>query len=197
MKGSPAFSRLVNGFNSFFENRAPSEKNLIVVFVFALILAADYMVFIRPVMRVFSEVAPQLAAEKQKLQSTREDLQNRRAIHERWASAGEKLKSMDARFVMKNEVPAILENLSKLAQECSVKIITLKPADTEPAGPGFLRIPIRLSATAGTHELGKFLAHLESDKIYFKVNDLKISANASDERRHTVELSIETYAKSQ
>ena len=189
------FSKAIDGLNVFLENRRQNEKNMIFVFLFVLLLTADYFVLVSPVIRVFTVTAPELGAQKQKLREMREDLQNKEAIHKQWLAAGEKLATTQKQFILRSEVPSLLESLSKSAQDCQVKIITLKPADTSDAGTGFLRLPIRLSAVAATHDLGRFLARLEGGPIFFKVTDLRISSNASDEHRHTAELSIETYAK--
>jgi len=106
------------------------------------------------------------------------------------------LTEKEKMFVAPGEIPSLFENLSKLAQNSGLKIISLKPANSPEGDSGnYQRIPIRISALAGTHELGKFLAELEGGGTFFRVTDLKIVANTSDIRRHSIDLSLEACRK--
>ena len=197
MKFSPPaiFSEVADRFNAFLENRQQNEKNMIVVFLFLLLFCVDFFILVRPVINVFTTTIPQIQTEKNRLKDRQEDFGRQEQIHSQWLSARDKSIETDKQFILRSEVPSLLESLSKLAQDSQVKIITLKPSDNSDAGLGFTRIPIRMSASAGAHDLGIFLARLEGGPFFFKVTDLRIVSNASDERRHTVELSVETYAK--
>ncbi len=181
--------------NSFLENRDQRQKNMIVGALFALILLLDFVVLIRPVIGMFTETIPKLSSQREKLRNMQDDMKNAGVIDKQWQEAREKLAETEKQFIAKNELPSLLENLSKLAQNSQFKIITLKPLETRDAGSGLVRIPIHMSAVAGTHDLGRFLAQLEGGPICFKVLDLRITANGSDERRQIIDLSIETYAK--
>ena len=197
MKSSPlAFlSGAVEKLNNFLENRDEKQKHFIVGLLFVVVLLADFFILIRPVIYVFTQTVPQLSAQKLALDSLRDDMKNKETIGKRWEVVREKFAETQKQFIPQSEVSSLLESLSKLAQESQVKIITLKPLETSDAGSGLLRIPIRMSAVAGTHDLGSFLAYLEGGRTYFKVTDMKISTNVMDEHRHVIELSIETYAK--
>ena len=197
MKKSPfAFVfTLIDKINVLFEERDAKQKAAIVIFVFAILVSVDVFFLVRPLIGVFTKKAPELSAQKQKLESLREDLRNRKLIEEKWAASNKKLQDLEKMFFFQEEMPAILEYLSKLAQKSKVKIITLKPGDVSEEGVSFVRFPARMSAVASTHDLGNFLSELEAGAIYFKITDLKIAANSTDDYRHTMQLEIETYAK--
>ena len=197
MKSSPfAFlSGTVEKFNQFLENRDQSQKSLIVGALFALVLLVDYLVLVRPVIYVFTQAAPELVTENEKLRALREDKGNHANIDKLWATTREKLAEADKQFIPQEEISSLLESLSKLAQASQVKIISLKPLETSAEGAELTKIPIHINAVAATHDLGKFISSLESGPVFFKVINLRITTNSSDERRHIVELSIETYAK--
>ena len=198
MKPSSPFavSKVIDRLNNFLENRQKSEKTMILVFVFLFVLVADYYLLLSPVIHVFTTSLPELGLAQTKLAELKDDRQNREAIHKQWIFAHSKVSMMDQQFIVRNEVPSLLEKLSKMAQDNHLKIINLKPMDTSDAGQGFLKIPIRMSAVANTHDLGSFLSQLETGSVFFKVTNVRITANVSDEHRHTAELDIETYAKS-
>ena len=197
MKSSPfAFlSGAVEKLNLFIEKRDQREQNMLAGLAFVVLLLADFFILMRPVIFVFSQTTPQLIAAKQELRNLEDDSKNKKLIDKQWLGVKEKLANSEKQFIAHSEIPSLLENLSKLAQNSQVKIITLKPLDASDAGSGFVKIPIRMSAVAATHDLGRFLAFLEGGDSYFKVTDLKIMANASDDHRHTVELTLEAYAK--
>ncbi len=197
MKFSPlAFlSGLLEKLNAFLESREERQKNAIVGVFFMIVLLADFFLLVRPVIEVFTRTIPELAVQKQKLLDLREDIHNADGIEKQWESSRQKLAETEKQFIPKGEIPSLLESLSKLAQESQVRIITIKPLEPTDAGSDLLRIPIYLSAVAGTHDLGRFLSLLEGGSTFFKVTDLRIAANALDDHRHTIELSIEAYAK--
>jgi len=197
MKSSPLIFLwgLIEKLNTFLENRDQKQRNMIVGALFALVLAADFLILVQPVIHVFAKTVPELAAEKEKLTALRDDLKNKDNIEKQWTTAQAKLAEAEKQFIPQGETSSLLEKLSKLAQSSQVKIITLKPLETSDAGSGLLKIPIHISAVAATHDLGHFLSLLEGGPSYFRVADLKIVTNASDEHRHTIDLSIETYAK--
>jgi len=192
----PAFlSGIIEKLNAFLESRDSRQRNMIVGSLFVLLLLADFALLIRPMIRVFTETVPQLTAEKAQLHGLQDDWKNKAALMKQWQDATDKLAGTEKQFLPRSEVPSLLEKLSKLAQDSQVKILTLKPLETKEAGSGLTLIPIRMSAVAGTHDLGHFLALLEGGPVYFRVSNLRITTNGSSEYRHTIELSIETYAK--
>ncbi len=177
--------------------RSPREKIMIVILAGSLALFLDYLILVRPIVRVFFDTMPRLASTKQDLHMLGEDRKNKELIEQNWKDMKELLTAANKSFVEPNEIPAFLENLSKLAQETEVKIMSLNPADapkTAESGP-YTRVPISLSAAAGTHAFGRFLAKLESQKPFIRVTDIKITANPMDMKRHQIELKVEAYRK--
>ena len=160
MKFSPlAFlSGLLEKLNAFLESREERQKNAIVGVFFMIVLLADFFLLVRPVIEVFTRTIPELAVQKQTLLDLREDIKNADGIEKQWESSRQKLAETEKQFIPKGEIPSLLESLSKLAQEAQVRIITIKPLEPTDAGSDLLRIPIYLSAVAGTHDLGRFLS---------------------------------------
>ena len=188
-------SGVLERLNAFLETREEKQKNAIVGAFFIAVLLADFFLLVQPVIQVFTGTIPELAVQKQRLSDLQEDIKNVDGIEKQWEDTRQKLAATEKQFIPKEEIPSLLESLSKLAQESKVRIVTLKPLEPADAGSDLLRIPIYMSAVAGTHDLGRFLSLLEGGDTFFKVTDLRIAANALDDYRHTIELSIEAYAK--
>lgn len=200
-KKSVIFERLEalwdKGVN-FFNNRNTREKIMIIALAACLVVFLDYWLFIHPVVQVFSNTLPQLNLLESDSRSYKLDIQNREKIKESWAAAKAKLAENELQFVAPDELPALLENLSRLALNSNVKILSLKTGEPQEAGSSgrYTRVPVRMSAVAGTHELGNFLSRLESGKTFFNVEDLKITAQQTDPKRHQAELVLEVYRRS-
>lgn len=184
-------------FANFLNSRNVREKQLIIGFVVVLLFSADYFVLIQPVTKIFSEVSPKVAPLKEELKSLKEDNKNKEAIQKKWEEAKKDLGEKEKFFISPDETPALLENLSKEALRSGVKITSLEPSDAV-RGSGksvYTPLPLEVKAAAGTHELGTFLSRLETGGTLFKVKDLKISSNPLNERKQTVELSMEAFKK--
>lgn len=183
---------------NFFNKRNTREKIMIIALAAAIVVFLDYWLFIHPVVQVFSNTLPQLSLLESDARSYQSDIQNRGKIKQSWADAKARLAESELQFVAPDELPALLENLSKLALGSNVKILSLKTGEPQEAGSSgrYTRVPVRMSAVAGTHELGNFLSRLESGRTFFKVEDLKIMAQQADPKRHQIELVLEVYRRS-
>ena len=165
------------------------------------IIVLDSFLLINPVIGVVMSTSPKLAVMKRQLQGLKDDHRNKPLIEQTWEATKKRLTEAESRLVASNELPALLENLSTLAQDSGVKIISLKPietvAKTEKAQEirRYHSIPIEISALSGTHELGKLLSKLESGPTFFRVTDIKITANSADIRRHSIQLGLETFGR--
>ena len=197
MKSSPLIflSDLAEKVNGYLESRDPKQKNLIVGGAFLLIILADVFILVRPVVNTLIKTTTDITLTRNKIGALEDDIKNKNNIMKKWEASRARLAQANSQFIQKAELPSLLEKLSALAQSANVRIITLKPQATSEESTGVIKVPIRMSAVAGTHALGAFLELLEGGPICYKVTDLRITANAVDEYRHTIELGIETYAK--
>ncbi len=165
------------------------------------IIVLDYFLLINPVIGVVMSTSPKLAVMKRQLEELKDDHRNKPLIEQTWEATKKRLAEAESHLVASNELPALLENLSALAQDSGVKIISLKPietvAKTEKAENvrRYHSIPIEINALSGTHELGKLLSKLESGPTFFRVTDIKITADSANIRRHSILLGLETFGR--
>ncbi len=189
----------IERFNAFLAAREPREKQLIALFMVAILLAVDYLVFIGPVMGSLARTTPELGRLKMEYKALREDEINREEIEKNWRISHERLQGIENGFVSGDEIPGMLEELSKLASDNGVRLLSLKPDEvTLPAGKknrSYASVPIKITALAGTHELGRFLAQLETSPTTFKVTDIKITVNPLEPRRHGIDIDLQAFQK--
>jgi Tfp pilus assembly protein PilO len=181
----------------FWNERAPRERNLLVVLILCLVLFVDYLLFMRPVQAIYADTLPQLGSLKQELRTLKQDRKNRDGIEKDWAEAKAKLAEAEGRFIEWHEMSGMLDRVSQLAQGSGVKIMSLAPLEIKSAQTPtrYRPIPVSLSGLGGAHAIGKFLSKLESDRTFFRITQLRIAENPSDVKRHLVELRFEVLRK--
>ena len=183
---------------SFLENRNPREKYMLVAFVGVFLLVLDYFLWLVPVFEIYNTASPKIGPLREELKSLSQDYKNKDAIHQKWQEAKKGLAEKENMFIAPNGTPALLENLSKQAQKAGVKITSLEPFETRQAAKAkssYTPLPIQVKAMAGTHEFGALLSGLESGRTLFRIQDLRISSNPLNERKHLIELSMEVYKR--
>ena len=181
---------------NFLNSRSVREKQLIFGFVIALGLGADLALFVQPVAGILFEFAPKLPPLRQELRELKQDTKSKDAIKKEWEDSRLALQQQQTSFISVDGAPALLEDLSKEAQRSGVKLTALKPSENAEGGKSlYSRLPIEIKAMAGAHELGQFLSNLETGKTFFRVKDLRVTMNPQNERKHLVQLSLETYKK--
>ena len=182
---------------NFLNSRTLREKQMIIVFGLCFVFFLDWFLVVQRFSAMFAEVSPKIAILKEERKSLKEDQKNKDAIKKKWEDAKHDLTEKEGMFIAPDETPALLEELSKLALQSGVKITSLEPFDRKSRDKALLytALPLQMKASAGTHEFGSFLARLENGKTFFKVTDLRIASNPLNERRHSIELSMEVYKK--
>ncbi len=183
---------------AFLNARNAREKYMLIGLIGVGLFVVDYFVWLSPVLQAYSAVAPKIAPLRDDLKQLREDRKNKDAIFSKWELAKKELTEKERLFVAADETPALLENLSRQAQKSGVRLTSLEPFDGQKAptkGSSYTPLPIQIKAAAGTHEFGALLSSLETGSTFFRVKDLRIASNPLNERKHSIELSMEAYKR--
>ncbi len=95
------------------------------------------------------------------------------------------------------QLPELLEMIAQTARSSQVSLLSVKPKENLSqlsAGPtGYLELPIQLEASAGYHQIGKFLDLLEHSESLVRVQKLKIQSNPDDLWKHQATLILQAY----
>lgn len=178
---------------NFLNSRNVREKQMIIVFMVIFAVAVDYLLWLNPVMHFLFDVAPKISPLKAELEDLKAEQRDKESIRKKWGESRSQLADREKMFIAPDETPALLEQLSKIAQKSGVRIVSLEPSDTKSSSSKkmYTPLPILVKASAGTHEFGAFLAQLETGSTFFSIKNLKISANPINERKHLIELTME------
>jgi len=112
-----------------------------------------------------------------------------------------KFDAVKKRLLMQEEeIPHLLETISKMAKESGVKIVGIKPAPAPRAGerrdtkgPIAREVSILITAKCGFHELGEFLSRIENSEKFVKVLDIGVLHNKAAPIKHDVSLVVAAY----
>jgi type IV pilus assembly protein PilO len=109
----------------------------------------------------------------------------------------EKIEVYEKKLPAQQEIPRLLEDLSKMARNANITIIGITPVilkgQKEKKVQVYQEIPILITAKSSYHEFGHFLSNLENGDRFIKVVDISIKANATAPKKHDVELMVYTY----
>lgn len=180
------------------------KKKIILLYVLGLVVIffIYVLIFLRPSITALTDLIPKIRKRGTEIKAVRDDLPFKNKLLAKRKAQQEILGQYEKKLSKEKEVPVLLENLSKIAKNSRVKILSITPL--EPARAARIKdkgkkegvcqeIPIRISAMSGYHELGTFINTLERDKRYMRVSDLKIKANRSSSKRHNVEFVVYAY----
>jgi len=181
----------------FLSARNTRERALIVVLALVVLVAADFLLIIRPIVGTLFDAAPEISSLKAEVRSLRDDQKNKALIAKQFSEMGDTLAEREQFLIVGGQDQQLLESLSSMARESNVKIVSINPiqgkdaADTSYYSP----VPFSVNAQAGTHDLGAFLSRLEAGKTFFRVSNLRIMPNGLNPEKHNIEIEVQAYRK--
>jgi Tfp pilus assembly protein PilO len=163
----------------------------IVLFVFGLDVVILSKFQILPLVRTFSKAA-QLRSQ---LAQAGKDMKSSSTYKTQLKILRHELVKLDERTTSEEDLPAVLEVISKFAEDSGVRILSLKPIASSVvpvAGKedALMREKITLSLESGFHDLGAFMAMLENSRIYFHVVRAEIRAGREQKEAITIVLEV-------
>lgn len=174
------------------------EKQRYYLFVGCLLFLflLDYFVLMRPQLAALTKLGPEINVLSQDIQKTKEEIAKTSFYEGEAARLKERIAQIDSGVRSKDEVPLILERISRLANHNGVKIDQIMPFSQdqeillEDNQRTYFALPILLQARSGYHDLGRFLNQMEKDDVALKVTMFTI-ASGGDPKYHQVELNLE------
>lgn len=169
---------------------------LLLASILIVLAVADYFLIARP------QIAGIMAMDK-KIVQLRKDAQmlitNKQRLSQfqtQLEIARRDAKNFNAMVYQKDEISFVLEKISSLANEYGVKIDQLvpqamdaKPLVTNEEG-NFFGLGIFVHTHAGYHQFGKFISRLERDRMFWRVDNIQISADEKDTQKHPFNVTL-------
>ena len=147
--------------------------------VAALIIAGSllfYIVFIAPtnslakfeqnkVSKAVSELAEKTRLAREAAQAKRENSDMRA-----------RLAAFDGRVLRKSQVPGLFAEVLRLADQAQLKIFHTRPLAPVVVGQGLRKFPYEIELRGTYHDVGRFVAGVESHASFLQVNQLDLSS---------------------
>ncbi|GEM_PF-450668 len=164
--------------------------------VLALVFLLNHFLLFGPLVGSLNKMNGQISELNQNLRGVKSDMaridQNRAQLEK----IRSQINEVKIRIRSKQEVPLILDDISRISNQYGVKIDQLMPMKDQKEllakqqDVEYYALPILIQARSSYHDLGHFLAQLETDKIFYNVGGLSIMANPKDTARHTIQLTV-------
>ncbi len=154
--------------------------------VLGIILLADYFLIIEFQLKGLTWAKTEIKTTAEEIERVKGDLQRVHQIQNNLQNSRTQLKALNLKIRSFQEVPVILEEIAKTANEFNVRIDQLTPQKeaqeiliSSPEGK-YYALPIVIRGRSGYHMFGRFLNSLEAGNLFFIVHNLRMEANEKD-----------------
>jgi Tfp pilus assembly protein PilO len=138
---------------------------------------------------------------------TREESKNSTSTKDKLTNLNEEFDRFSKRIIVEEEIPRILESISKSADLCGVRILKIRPegavaqkavsakgkAGKEPQE--YARLKISINLRGGFHQLGRFVALLENSSVFLDLKRLEIQSDEQEYLKQVVTIILEVVIK--
>lgn len=175
------------------------HKNLAIGLILVFILLIDLFLLLGPQASILVKINHKAGALNRDLKLAKKDIAAQKDFENKLVLLNQKIKEFGATVTPEEELPMVLESISRTANQTFVKITQLKPLKEEKVAVlksengTYYKIPILIDTQCGYHSLGKFLNELESGPVLMKIVGLEITSNPANIERHLARLSVQLF----
>lgn len=175
------------------------RKVLIIAISITILLVADISFILLPLINKTFDLSSRVSSTRKNIDNLNQQISTIDETREKLSRLKESYRKYVKRFSREEEIPQLLETLSKIAAESEVAILAVRPAATQldkqdkKLANIFREVPIEIRAMGGYHQLGSFINKLETLDRFLKVTDISITQNINTPRNHSLRLLVATY----
>ncbi len=151
--------------------------------------------------KLLMSLNPKIASLTKNLEEANENIARLGQFQQEVEKFENKIKSINDRVLLKEQIPAALENIAVMAKESNIKInqlvplresqdLVLKEQDTQ-----YFSFPVLVHARAGYHDIGRFFNKLENDAVLMNIIDFDITANNESGLQHSMNITIQVFLR--
>lgn len=161
-----------------------------------VVLVIDFFLLMQFQLSNLRSLNPKLATLSQDLKLARTNIKQMASFQNEIRQLTVKNQEMNSKIKSKEEIPLVLESISRLASKYGVVIdqiipntnseeVVMKNNDGQ-----YLAIPVKVEAYSGYHNFGRFLNQLENEEKFFTISDFSIIGNTQDAVHHSISLTL-------
>jgi Tfp pilus assembly protein PilO len=151
---------------------------------------------LRPLLGSLNKVNSQISELRHNIQDAKTDIARLGQNRDQLEKIRNQVNEVKVKIRSAQEVPLILEDISRTASEHGVKIDQLMPLKDQKVllakqkDVEYYALPILVQARSPYHDLGRWLAQLEEDRVFYGVGNLSVMTNPKDTMRHQVQITF-------
>ena len=176
-----------------------NQKLITYILILVCFLFTDLRLFIMPSINSLKHILPQMSRLKRELNIAKSTIRNMPVHKQQIVELQEKLSLHKKKFSTEKQISSLLKELSDMAKNSEVKIVTIKPyppiigKENDVSTGAYSKFPILVKAVCGYHQLGIFLSRLENSDTFMRVTDIRINSEPKVSSEHPVYMVINTY----
>ncbi|HLF17454.1 MAG TPA: type 4a pilus biogenesis protein PilO [Candidatus Omnitrophota bacterium] len=162
-----------------------------------LVFVLDYFTLMKPQLGALSKISPEIKILSDNLKRTKTDIARITEYKDQIQKLKEGFDALRLRVRTKQEVPLVLEKISRIANKNRVKIDQIMPNPLqqkillEGNDKTYFDLPIIIEARSGYHDFGRFINELENGDIFLKVDGFTIAAMPGSQL-NAIQLTLKT-----
>ncbi len=162
-----------------------------------LLFLIDYFLVMQFQLRTLGNLNEKTATLKTAIDKGQQDIERFAAYQNELKRLQEKYGQIESQVHSKDELPLILENISRIANQKGLRTDQMMPntslmEEVAKNNDGqYFAIPIQVEGTSEYHDFGRFLNQLENEEVFMLVPEFVIKASRDDQSRHDIELTLE------
>lgn len=165
------------------------------VAVFMIVLI-DFALIMRIQVKALTALSAQSVTLRKNIKETENNIQRFTVFEIEVDQLKENFEKAKKSAIFPEQVPFVLENISRIAREQSVQIDQLMPVKESQAQllktdeMVYFSLPVMIRGQGGYHAVGRFFNGIEREAIFMDVKDFEIIQNPMNPRMHTLRAMI-------
>jgi len=161
-----------------------------------VVLVVDFFVLMQFQLSNLRSLNPKLTTLSQDLKLAKTNIKQMANFQSEIKQLTIKNQEMNSKIKSKEEIPLVLESISRLASKYGVVIDQIVPnTNSEEVvmknnDGQYLAVPVKVEAYSAYHNFGRFLNQLENEEKFFTISDFSIIGNTQDAVHHSISLTL-------
>ncbi len=172
------------------------NKKFILGGILLFIFLIYYFVIMQPQLSTLRTLNPEIMLITQDLKKIETDVTQMAQYRKQVEVLQKKVDQVGGGIKTKEDVPRILEQISRMANKYRIRIdqimplvenqeVLLKNNDGK-----YMALPIAIDCQGGYHDFGRFVNDIEQNNASLKVDRFTITANTQDMLKHSIKLTL-------
>jgi type IV pilus assembly protein PilO len=186
------FSQIVSVVTRFSEKNPYYALGAFLLVVFLL----DYFLIMQFQLGALFQLNPKLTTVAEDMRSTRSDIAKIGEYRQQIVSLGAMAKKVNSKIHTRDEIPLVINNVTRLAKRNSIRIEQIMPDSSAPepivkdSEGQYYAVPLRIEARGTYHDFGRFINQLENEEVFLTIGNFRMDASPLDSALHVIKLTL-------